>query len=63
MSPLEAFHNVRWFERFTDLNLFKYAFNVIENWETDALQILFNGAYFLLAVMVQGDDSSLAKDG
>ena len=63
MSPLEAFHGVGWFERFTDLNLFKYAFNVIQNWETDALQILFNGAYFLLAVMVQGDDSSLAKDG
>ena len=63
MSPLEAFHDVGWFERFTDLNLFKYAFNVIQNWETDALQILFNGAYFLLAVMVQGDDSSLAKDG
>ena len=63
MSPLEAFHDVGWFECFTDLNLFKYAFNVIENWETDALQILFNGAYFLLAVMVQGDDSSLAKDG
>ena len=40
----------------------KYAFNVIQNWETDALQMLFNGAYFLLAVMVQGDDSSLAKD-
>ena len=63
MSPLEAFHDVGWFERFTNLNLFKYAFNVIQNWETNALQILFNGAYFLLAVMVQGDDSSLAKDG
>ena len=63
MSPLEAFHDVGWFERFTDLNLFKYVFNVIQNWETDALQILFNGAYFLLAVMVQGDKISLAKDG
>ena len=62
MSPLEAFHGVGWFDRFTDLNLFKYAFNVIQNWETDALQMLFNGGYFLLAVMVQGDDSSLAKD-
>ena len=63
MSPLEAFHDVAWFEHFTDLNLFKYAFTVIQNWETDALQILFNGAYFLLAVMVQGDKSSRAKDG
>ena len=61
MSPVEVFHNVAWFERFTDLNLFKYAFNVIQNWETDALQILFNGAYFLLPVIVQGDESSLAK--
>ena len=63
MSPLEVFHDVTWFERFTDLNLFNYPFNVIQNWETDALQILFNGAYFLLAVMVHGDESSLAKDG
>ena len=46
------------FERFTDLNLFKYAFNGIQNWKTDALQILFNSAYFLLAVMVEGDESS-----
>ena len=46
----QAFHNIARFERFTNLNLFKYAFNVIQTWETDALQILFNGAYFLLAV-------------
>ena len=26
------------FERFKDLNLFKYAFNVIQNWNMDALQ-------------------------
>ena len=31
-------HNIARLERFTDLNLFKYAFNVIQNWETDALQ-------------------------
>ena len=54
----QAFHDITQFERFTDLNLFKYAFNVIQNWETDALQILFNAAYFLLAVMVEGDESS-----
>ena len=46
----QAFHIAR-FERF------KYAFNVIQNWETDALQILIDGAYFLLAVMVEGDES------
>ena len=40
----QVFHNIARFECFTDLNLFKYAFNVIQNWETDALQILFDGA-------------------
>ena len=34
----QAFHNTGWFERFTDLNLFKYAFIVIQKWEMDALQ-------------------------
>ena len=47
------------FERFTDLNLFKYAFNVIQNCETDALQfysmVLIN---VLFAVMVEGHESS-----
>ena len=33
-----AFHDIALFKRFTDLNLFKYAFNVIQNWEADALQ-------------------------
>ena len=42
----QAFHDVARFERFTDLKLFKYAFNVIQNWETDALQFYSTGAYF-----------------
>ena len=42
----QAFHNIARFKRFTDLNLFKYAFNIIQNSETDALQIFFNGAFF-----------------
>ena len=33
-----AFHDIARFERFSDLNLFKYAFNIIQTWETDALQ-------------------------
>ena len=46
----QAFHDLARFESFTDLNcLNNYAFNIIQNWEMDALQILFNGAYFLLA--------------
>ena len=53
MSP--AFHKIARFERFTDVNLLKYVFNIIQNWETNALKILFDAAYFLLAVMVEGD--------
>ena len=34
----QAFQDIAQFERFTDLNLLEYAFNVIQNWETDALQ-------------------------
>ena len=34
----QAFHDIARLERFTDLNLFKYEFSVIQNWETDALQ-------------------------
>ena len=33
-----AFKDIARFERFTDLNLLEYAFNVIQNWETDALK-------------------------
>ena len=38
---LQAFHDItQWFECFTDLNLFKYAFNVIQNWNKDALKFI-----------------------
>ena len=33
----QAFHNIAWFARFIDLNLFKYAFSVIQHLEMDAL--------------------------
>ena len=49
------------FERFTDLNLLEYVFNVIQNWEYGNLTILFDGAYFLLALMVEGDECSQLK--
>ena len=55
----QAFHDIAWFER-ADLNLFKYAFNVIQTWETDVWQILFDVAYFL-SVMVEGDESSCLR--
>ena len=36
----QAFHDFALFKRFIDLNpnLFNYLFNVIQNWQTDALQ-------------------------
>ena len=34
----QVFHDIAQFEHFTDLNLFKYAFRVVQNWETDAWQ-------------------------
>ena len=34
----QAFHDIARFEHFTDLNLFKYVFNVIQNWNMDVLQ-------------------------
>ena len=37
-SKCRRHSDIAWFECFTDLNLFKYAFNVIQNWNTDALQ-------------------------
>ena len=56
----QAFQKIARFEHFTDLNLFKfkYSFNVMQNWETNALQISFDAAHFLLAVMVEEDESS-----
>ena len=34
----QAFHDITRFEHFTDLYLFKYVFDVIQDWETDALK-------------------------
>ena len=54
----QAFHDIAQLERFTDLNLFNYAFNVIQNWKMDALQFYLMVLTFFLAVMVEGDESS-----
>ena len=48
----KAFQDIACFERFTDLNLLEYKFNVIQNLEMDAVQFFFDGGYFLLAFMV-----------
>ena len=50
----QAYHDIAHLECFKDLNVFKYVFTVIQNWETDALRYF----HFLLAVMVEGDESS-----
>ena len=38
VEMFQVFHDITRFERFIDLNLFKYAFNVIQNWKMDAVQ-------------------------
>ena len=48
-----VFHNIARFERFTDLNLSKYVFNVIQTWEMHALQFYWMVHIFLLAVIAQ----------
>ena len=54
-----ALQDIAQFERFTGLNLLEDAFDVIQNWETDALQFyLMVLNYFLLAVMVGGAESN-----
>ena len=45
VEMLQAFDDIAKFERLTGLNLFKYAFNVIQNWNTDAL-------HFYLRVLI-----------
>ena len=57
-SKCPGFQDIAKFECFTDLKLLEYAFNVIQNWEKDALQFYSTGVYYLLAVMVEGDKSS-----
>ena len=45
----QAFHDIARFECFTDLNLFKYAVTVFQNWNMDALQIIiFDGSLFFV---------------
>ena len=36
--PSQAFQDIKQFKHSTGLNLLEYVFNVIQNWETDALQ-------------------------
>ena len=57
VEMFQAFHDIARFERFTE-NLCKYSLNVIQNWDTDVLQFYSKVLIFLLAVMVEGDQSS-----
>ena len=45
----QAFQDIARFERFTDVKLLECASNVIQNWETDALQFYSMVLIFLLA--------------
>ena len=56
----QVFHDIAWLERFTDLNLFKYVFNVIQNWETDALQFYLKVLINLFEVMVESSQLRMA---
>ena len=53
----QALHCIARFERFTDLNLFKWTFSVIQNWYADALQY-YSMVVFLLAIIGEGGESS-----
>ena len=48
----EPYQDIACFKHFIDLNLLEYTFNVIQNWEMDAVQFFFDDAYFLLAFLV-----------
>ena len=57
----QPFHDIAPFEPFSDPSLFKYAFKVIQNWETGALQFystVLNFCKQLCIVHVEGDKSS-----
>ena len=54
----QALHDIARFERFTDLNLFKICAQCHSKLAKGCFTILFDGAYFLFAVMVEGDESS-----
>ena len=59
LGPMPSIHDIARFDPFTKLSPFKYAFNVIQNWEADtSFTILLDCAYVLLAVMVEGHESS-----
>ena len=54
----QAFHDIARFECFTDLNLFMCGHCHYSSLGNGCFTIFFDGAYFLLAVIVEGDESS-----
>ena len=57
-----AFQEITRFECLRDLNLLEYAFTECHSkLGNGCLTIFLDGAYFLLAVMVEGDESSQLK--
>ena len=54
----QVFHDIARRERFAHLNLFEICVQCHSKLGNGCFAILFKGAYFLSAVMVEGDESS-----
>ena len=57
----QSFHDIARLERFTDLHLYKIFVQSHSKLGYGCVTILFSGTYFLLAVTVEGDESSLLR--
>ena len=54
-------HNIARFEPFTNLSLFKYTFNVIQNWEADVLQFYSMVLIFCQQLWQRGSQLRMAN--
>ena len=59
----QAFHDIARFECFTDVNLYKIYVQSHSKLGNGCFTILFDSAYFLLVVMLEGDESSRLRYG
>ena len=61
LGTMPLIHNIAWFELFTNLSLFKYAFNVIQNWESDVLQFYSMVLIFCQQLWQRGSQLRMAN--
>ena len=61
LGTMPLIHNITWFELFTNLSLFKYAFNVIQNWESDVLQFYSMVLIFCQQLWQRGSQLRMAN--